>query len=53
MIGAVLDKGVGERLYGGGAASVMALERGARIIRTHDVGSVVDAVRMASAVLEG
>ena len=53
MIGAVLDKGVGERLYGGVAASVMALERGARIIRTHDVGSVVDAVRMASAVLEG
>jgi len=51
MIGAVLDKQVDERLYGGLAASVMALERGARIIRTHDVGPVVDAIGMVSAVL--
>jgi dihydropteroate synthase len=51
MIGSVLDRPVGERLYGGLAVSVIAYERGARIVRTHDVGPTVDALLMAHAVM--
>lgn len=51
MIGNVLNKPVDERLYGGLAVAVMALERGATIVRTHDVAATVDALAMAHAVL--
>ncbi len=52
MIGAVLDDApVGQRLHGGLACAVMAVERGAVIIRTHDVKPTADAVRMAHAVM--
>jgi dihydropteroate synthase len=51
MIGNVLDRPVDERLHGGLAVCVMAYERGARIVRTHDVGPTVDALRMAHAVM--
>lgn len=50
MIGRVLDKPVTERLYGSLALAVMALERGARILRVHDVQATMDAVRMYQAV---
>ena len=51
MIGSVLDRPVDERLHGGLAVSVMAYERGARIVRVHDVAPTVDALRMAHAVM--
>jgi len=52
MIGSLLgDVPVGERLYGSLAAAVLALERGARILRVHDVGPTVDALRVAWAVI--
>lgn len=52
MIGKVLGRPVEERLAGGLALSALAVERGARILRVHDVGPHVDAVNMTWAVLE-
>lgn len=52
MIGAVLDDApVDQRLPGGLACAVMAVERGAVIVRTHDVRATADAVRMTHAVM--
>lgn len=52
MIGAVLDNiPVDQRLPGGLACAVMAVERGAAIVRTHDVKATAEAVRMAHAVM--
>ncbi|MES9898603.1 MAG: dihydropteroate synthase [Sedimenticola sp.] len=52
MIGAILDDApVDQRLYGSLATAVMAVERGAAIIRVHDVKPTVDAVRVAAAVV--
>jgi len=51
MIGNVVDRPVDERLHGGLAVAVMAYERGARIVRAHDVAPTVDALRMAHAVI--
>jgi dihydropteroate synthase len=51
MIGTILDKPVGERLFGSVAAVVMAVQSGANIIRAHDVGPTVDAVKIAAAVM--
>ena len=48
MIGALLgDAPVDARLYGSIAAAVVAVMRGAAIIRAHDVRATVDAVRAA------
>ena len=52
MIGKVLARPVEERLPGGLALATMAVERGARIVRVHDVGPTVDAVNMTWAVLQ-
>src|SRR5690554_5743125 len=41
MIGSVLDKPVDQRLYGSLALAVMALERGGKIIRVHDVAQTM------------
>lgn len=51
MIGQLLDKPVEQRLYGSLAAAVMACERGAAIIRVHDVAETVDALTVAAAVM--
>jgi dihydropteroate synthase len=50
MIGKVLDKPVDERLFGGLALVAMAMIKGARILRVHDVAQTVDVVRMIAAV---
>ncbi|WP_024694648.1 dihydropteroate synthase [Pseudomonas syringae] len=50
MIGAVLGRPVGERLYGGLALAALAMTKGARILRVHDVAETVDVVRMIAAV---
>jgi dihydropteroate synthase len=52
MIGKVLARPVEERLPGGLALAALAVERGARILRVHDVGPSVDAVNMTWAVLK-
>ncbi|MCW8907203.1 MAG: dihydropteroate synthase [Sedimenticola sp.] len=52
MIGALLgDVPVDQRLHGSVAAAVMAVERGASIIRAHDVRATADALRVAHAVM--
>ncbi len=53
VIGKILGKSVNDRLYGGLGLTALAVANGARIIRTHDVGPTVDAVRSVSAVLQG
>lgn len=52
MIGKVLERPVEERLPGSLALAAMTVERGARILRVHDVGPSVDAVNMTWAVME-
>jgi len=51
MIGQALDRPVDQRLAGGLATVGMAVERGANIIRVHDVAATVAAVRMTEAVM--
>lgn len=52
MLGAVLDGApVDQRLFAGVAAAALAVERGASIIRTHDVKATRDAVAVAAALL--
>jgi dihydropteroate synthase len=51
FIGETLDRQQGERLSGSLAAMVACIERGARIVRMHDVAETVDAVRMMEAIL--
>jgi dihydropteroate synthase len=54
MLGAILDGApVQERLYASLAAAVMAVERGASIIRVHDVKPTVDALKVVAAVENG
>jgi dihydropteroate synthase len=51
MIGALLgDLPVGERLYGSVAAALVAVERGAAIVRVHDVAPTVQALRVLAGV---
>jgi len=50
MVGAVLDVPVMERLIGSVAAAVIGAQRGASIIRVHDVKETVQALRMVMAV---
>jgi dihydropteroate synthase len=50
MIGKVLDRPVGERLYGSLALAALATAKGAQIIRVHDVAETLDVVRMIAAV---
>lgn len=52
MIGQVLERPVDQRLYGGLALATLAVAKGARIIRTHDVTQTIDAVRMADAIMQ-
>ena len=50
MIGNILQQPVDQRLYGSLALAVMALERGAKILRVHDVAATMDALKIFSAV---
>jgi dihydropteroate synthase len=50
MIGKVLDKPVDQRLYGALGLAAMAVMKGARILRVHDVPETIDVVRMIAAV---
>jgi dihydropteroate synthase len=50
MLGHLLGREVGERLPGSLALAVLAAERGAAVIRVHDVAPTVDALRVLAAV---
>jgi dihydropteroate synthase len=49
-LGKLSDKPVGERLIASVTAALMAVERGARIVRVHDVAATVDALKLWQAV---
>lgn len=49
MLGELTGRATGDRVAAGVAAAVLAVERGASIIRTHDVAATVDGLK----VLEG
>jgi dihydropteroate synthase len=53
FIGKILGKAVDERLYGGLGLAALAVLKGAKIIRTHDVAATSDAIGMVNAVLQG
>lgn len=50
MIGQTLNRPVSDRLYGSLALAALAMNKGARILRVHDVAQTVDVVRMIAAV---
>ena len=53
FLGKLSGKAEKERLPGTIATNVMALERGARVFRVHDVAEVADALAVAAATLGG
>jgi dihydropteroate synthase len=50
MLGQLSDKAVDQRLAGSISAAVLAAQAGTAIIRVHDVGETVDALKIASAL---
>ncbi|AHL74413.1 dihydropteroate synthase [Stutzerimonas stutzeri] len=50
MIGQALGRDVEQRLHGSLALAALAVAKGARILRVHDVAETVDVVRMIAAV---
>lgn len=50
MLGAITGRAVGERTAASVAAALMAVERGARIVRVHDVSATRDALKVWNAV---
>jgi dihydropteroate synthase len=50
MLGQILDRPVDERLYGGLTMALIARQKGASIVRVHDVAQTVDALRVLEAV---
>lgn len=53
MIGAVLNRPVEKRLYGGLAIAALAVLKGAKLIRSHDVGETFESIRMVEAIMCG
>lgn len=51
FVGEAIDREPGERLTGSIAAMVACIDRGARIVRMHDIEAARDAVRMIEAIL--
>ncbi len=50
MLGTLTGRPVGERLAAGLVAAMLAVQRGALVVRTHDVAATVDALRILAAV---
>lgn len=46
MIGAVLDKPVDQRVIGSAAGALIAAQKGAKILRVHDVAATADALKV-------
>lgn len=53
MLGTITGRDVGERLAASVAAALLAVQRGAAIVRVHDVRETVDALKIWHAVNEG
>lgn len=49
LVGQLTGRPVAERLAGSVALAALAAERGARIVRAHDVGATLDAIRIGAA----
>jgi dihydropteroate synthase len=52
MFGAILNAEVDERLYGSLAMTALLLNKGASIVRTHDVAATRDAIKVVTAMLD-
>jgi dihydropteroate synthase len=52
VLGQVAGTDVNERLYASLAASVIAVMKGANVVRVHDVKATVEALKVASAVMQ-
>jgi dihydropteroate synthase len=50
MLGAVTGRDTGQRLPASIAAALIAVQRGANVVRVHDVGATVDALKVLDAV---
>jgi dihydropteroate synthase len=50
IVGKLIGRSAGERVYGSVALAVIAAQNGASIIRAHDVAATVDALRTLAAV---
>jgi dihydropteroate synthase len=53
MLGKILNRPAGERVYGSVALAVMAVLKGARIVRAHAVAATVDALKTVVAMQDG
>ncbi len=53
MLGALTGQDVSRRLPASVAAALLAVQRGADIVRVHDVGATVDALKIWNAVSDG
>lgn len=53
MLGALTGQDVSRRLSASVAAALLAVQRGANIVRVHDVGATVDALKIWNAVSDG
>ena len=53
FIGKVLDREVGDRLFGTAAAVAAAVMGGAHMVRVHDVAEMVQVVRVCDAIRDG
>ncbi len=51
-LGSLTGRAVDDRMPAGLAAAVMAVERGASIVRTHDVAATIDALKIVQAVMQ-
>ena len=52
MLGQLTGRAVDERLAGSVALATVSVLRGARIVRAHDVAATVDAIKVATALME-
>ena len=50
MLGALTGRGVDARVHGSVAAALIAAQNGAKLLRVHDVGATVDALKVWNAV---
>jgi len=50
FIGHIVEKSVDHREWGTAAAVALAVDRGAHIVRVHDVAMMIDVVKMAAAL---
>jgi dihydropteroate synthase len=53
LVGMITGRPAAERAFGSAALAALGVERGARIIRAHDVAATVDAVKVAAALMHG